>query len=184
MTTLSRIAARRGALERLGALPPRAPKSGPARARRWNRERRDRAAAPAGFVADGGFLALGGLPTSPTTLAWAPNLSDESLAAQFFAFSLFPYLAFLYYTLKTKETPRLASIGFCFLLVFVFATIPAGIYAKKVYGTSLANVDWLHGSAESLLSITNLLIVFGFRRGIKEAAATKARAEKGVSKEK
>jgi hypothetical protein len=30
--------------------------------------------------------------------------------------------------------------------------------AKTHYGTSLANVDWLHGSAESLLTITNLLI--------------------------
>jgi hypothetical protein len=33
-----------------------------------------------------------------------------------------------------------------------------GIAAKTHYGTSLANVDWLHGSAESLLTITNLLI--------------------------
>ena len=48
--------------------------------------------------------------------------------------------------------------GFYFLLVFVFATIPAGIYAKNVYGTSLSNVDWLHGTAESMLTITNLLI--------------------------
>jgi hypothetical protein len=30
--------------------------------------------------------------------------------------------------------------------------------AKTHYGTALANVDWLHGSAESLLTITNLLI--------------------------
>jgi hypothetical protein len=30
--------------------------------------------------------------------------------------------------------------------------------AKIHYGTTLANVDWLHGSAESLLTITNLLI--------------------------
>jgi hypothetical protein len=30
--------------------------------------------------------------------------------------------------------------------------------AKTAYGTALANVDWLHGSAESLLTITNLLI--------------------------
>lgn len=30
--------------------------------------------------------------------------------------------------------------------------------ALKVYGKSLANVDWLHGSAESLLTITNLFI--------------------------
>ena len=49
-------------------------------------------------------------------------------------------------------------VGFYFLLAFVFATIPAGIYAKVEYGTSLSNVDWLHGTAESLLTVTNLLI--------------------------
>jgi len=30
--------------------------------------------------------------------------------------------------------------------------------AKTKVGTTLANVDWLHGPAESLLTITNLLI--------------------------
>jgi Protein of unknown function (DUF3593) len=77
--------------------------------------------------------------------------------------------------------------GFYFLLVFVIATIPAGvpssvvrtvtdavlclcssgthcvwrlagIYAKTVYKTSLANVDWLHGVSEALLTCTNLFI--------------------------
>ena len=38
-----------------------------------------------------------------------------------------------------------------------------GIYAKTQYGDILANVDWLHGGAESLLTITNLWIVFGLR---------------------
>jgi hypothetical protein len=33
-----------------------------------------------------------------------------------------------------------------------------GAAAKTHYGTSLANVDWLHGSAESLLTITNLFV--------------------------
>ena len=40
----------------------------------------------------------------------------------------------------------------------MFGTIPAGIYAKTHYNSILANVDYLHGSAESLLTITNLLI--------------------------
>lgn len=35
--------------------------------------------------------------------------------------------------------------------------------AKKVYGAALANVDWLHGSAEFLLTLTNLFIVLGMR---------------------
>lgn len=30
--------------------------------------------------------------------------------------------------------------------------------AKTAYGTSLANVDWLHGAAESLLTVTNLFV--------------------------
>jgi hypothetical protein len=86
---------------------------------------------------------------------------------------------------------------------FVGATIPAGIYgeptlterkqerpntsrlcapsspsptAKTHYGTSLANVDWLHGAAESLLTVTNLLIVLGLRAGIRDAEAKKASA--------
>lgn len=40
--------------------------------------------------------------------------------------------------------------------------------AKKVYGTSLANVDFLHGWAESLLTLTNLFIVLGLRNGIRK----------------
>jgi hypothetical protein len=45
--------------------------------------------------------------------------------------------------------------------------------AKKVYGTSLANVDWLHGGAESLLTVTNLLLVVGLRRAVRDAEAAK-----------
>ena len=38
------------------------------------------------------------------------------------------------------------------------------------YGTSLSNVDWLHGGAESLLTLTNLFIVFGLRNALQEPA--------------
>jgi len=55
--------------------------------------------------------------------------------------------------------PRLALIGFYCTLVFVAVTIPAGIYAQVHYGQSLANVDWLHGSAEFFLTLSNILIV-------------------------
>ena len=81
-----------------------------------------------------------------------------------FAVSLFPYLGFLYFVTRSRQTPRLALIGFYFLLVFVVVTIPAGIYAQQVYGAELANIDWLHGSAELFLSISNILVVLGFRR--------------------
>jgi nicotinamide riboside transporter PnuC len=80
----------------------------------------------------------------------------------FFALSLIPYLLFLWYAHRSQRLPRLALAGFAFTLVFVAATIPAGIYALQHYGTTLANVDWLHGAAESLLTIANILVVVGF----------------------
>lgn len=67
--------------------------------------------------------------------------------------------------------PRLALMGFYGTLVFVAVTIPAGIYAQVHYGKSLANVDWLHGSAESFLTVSNILLVLGFRQAVMMAKA-------------
>lgn len=124
---------------------------------------------------------------------------------------------------SARQGPPLTFFGFAFLLVFVFATIPAGIYgallrdaplallrradaqppkqlrvsrlrraapdsvahvaAKVHYETSLANVDWLHGTAESLLTVTNVIIVLGLRRAFSEAAkSTDGVAEQKVEK--
>ncbi len=85
-----------------------------------------------------------------------------------FAVSLFPYLGFLWFLTRSKQAPRLALIGFYMTLVFVGVTIPAGIYAKIVYGESLANVDWLHGGAEFFLTLSNILVVLGFRQAVIE----------------
>lgn len=84
-----------------------------------------------------------------------------------FALSLFPYLGFLWFLTRSGQTPRLALIGFYMTLVFVAVTIPAGIYAQVVYGESLANVDWLHGGAEFFLTLSNILLVLGFRKALK-----------------
>ena len=97
-------------------------------------------------------------------LAIAVRLSKDTL----FALSLFPYLGFLWFITRSQQMPRLALLGFYGTLVFVAVTIPAGIYAQVHYGTSLANVDWLHGSAEFFLTLTNILIVLGFRQALKE----------------
>jgi len=83
-----------------------------------------------------------------------------------FAVSLFPYLGFLWFITRSGKTPQLALIGFYVLLVFVAVTIPAGIYAKVAFGEQLANVDWLHGSAEFFLTLSNILVVLGFRQAI------------------
>ncbi len=89
-------------------------------------------------------------------------MSKENL----FAISLFPYLGFLWFITRSGKTPRLALIGFYVLLIFVAVTIPAGIYAQNHYGENLANVDWLHGSAEFFLTLSNILVVLGFRQAI------------------
>ncbi len=91
-------------------------------------------------------------------------LSKETL----FALSLFPYLGFLWFLTRSGQAPRLALIGFYGTLVFVAVTIPVGIYAKVAYGQSLANVDVLHGGAEIFLTLSNVLIVLGFRQAIQQ----------------
>lgn len=91
-------------------------------------------------------------------------MSKETL----FALSLFPYLGFLWFLTRSGKTPRLALIGFYVLLIFVAVTIPAGVYAKDHYGEALANVDWLHGSAEVFLTFSNILVALGFRQAIIE----------------
>ena len=85
-----------------------------------------------------------------------------------FALSLFPYLGFLWFMTRSGKTPRLALIGFYVLLIFVAITIPAGIYAKVHYHEALANVDWLHGSAELFLTVSNILVVLGFRQVVRD----------------
>lgn len=107
----------------------------------------------------------------PFDLAW--DVDSQSLASNLFASSIIPYAGFLYHLNKSGKAPPLVLFGFRFLLVFVFATIVAGIYAKLHYNSILANVDWLHGSAESFLTLTNLFIVLGLRQAIKSAQEQK-----------
>ncbi|CAN4077409.1 unnamed protein product [Withania somnifera] len=95
-------------------------------------------------------IVCGFLPVHP----WAPNVDSQSIASQLFAFSLFPYVGFLYFI------------------------------AKVHYGTSLSNVDWLHGGAESLLTLTNLFIVLGLREAIRKTGNPEESKTNDVSRTK
>ena len=98
------------------------------------------------------------ISTSSTLLSFSDQ--GQNLAGTFFQLSLLPYLAFLYFlSFRANRTPDLGQFGFGYLLLFVLGTIPSGIVTKSVYGETLANVDWLHGGAELLLTVTNVLIV-------------------------
>jgi hypothetical protein len=84
----------------------------------------------------------------------------QNLAGIFFQASLLPYLLFLYFlSFRGNRISDLGNFGFQYILLFVISTIPAGIISKVVYGTSLANVDFLHGGAETLLTVANILLV-------------------------
>ena len=83
-----------------------------------------------------------------------------------FALSLFPYLGFLWFLTRTKETPKMALFGFYALLIFVAVTIPAGLYAQVSRHEELANIDWLHGGAEAFLTLSTIFVVLGFRQAV------------------
>jgi uncharacterized membrane protein len=106
--------------------------------------------------------------------ALAPLASKETL----FALSLFPYLGFLWFLTRSKQTPKLALLGFYMTLVFVAVTIPAGLYAERVYGESLANVDVLHGGAEFFLTLSNIMVALGFWQAIQRQQASKAEGDR------
>ena len=93
-------------------------------------------------------------------------LSLESIAridpSPFFILSLIPYLVFLRYAGKTKAIPKISFLGFKLTLLFVFMTIIFAIIAEVYFGKELTNVDVLHGLAESFLTISDALIVYGF----------------------
>ncbi|CAM9827915.1 unnamed protein product [Choristocarpus tenellus] len=105
--------------------------------------------------------------TDAAVSPWSITTVTSDLSAEIFQASLLPYLSFLFFLSRPEsQTPKGGTFAFAFLLVFVVATIPAGILAKVQYGEILANVDYLHGLAESFLTITNLLIVNAFRKAV------------------
>ncbi len=83
--------------------------------------------------------------------------------APLFVLSLIPYLAFLWWARQVRAFPRRSLLGFRLTLLFVAVTIIAAVVAQVRFGRQLADVDPLHGGAESLLTLSNLLVLLGFR---------------------
>lgn len=110
------------------------------------------------------FFVLPAAIRPPRPLQAVPGVDE--VAGGLFGASLFPWLSMLYFVghPKTRAPPGV-TFGLAFLLVFVFGSIPAALQAGQ-FGVSLADSDWLHGSAESLLAITNCVVVLGFRAAL------------------
>ena len=81
-----------------------------------------------------------------------------------FALSIFPYSIFLYYLYKIKSVNKFVKTGFSLTVLFVLITILVSIFTLNYYNKTLVEVDFLHGLAESFLTLSDFVILFGFVR--------------------
>ena len=79
-----------------------------------------------------------------------------------FAVSIIPYVIFLFYLYKIKSVNIFVKIGFSLTVLFVFITILVSIFTLNYYDKTLVEVDYLHGFAESFLTVSDFVILFGF----------------------
>jgi len=79
-----------------------------------------------------------------------------------FAASIIPYSIFLFYLYKIKSVNRLVKTGFSLTVFFVFITIVMSILSLTFYHKTLVDIDFLHGSAEFFLTLSDFVILFGF----------------------
>ena len=79
-----------------------------------------------------------------------------------FAASIFPYAIFLFYLYKIKSFNNLVKTGFSLTVLFVLVTILASVFTLNYYDKTLVEVDFFHGLAESFLTLSDFVILFGF----------------------
>ena len=79
-----------------------------------------------------------------------------------FAVSIIPYAIFLFYLYKINSFNKFVKTGFSLTVLFVFITILVSIFTLNYYGKTLVEIDFLHGFAESFLTLSDFVILFGF----------------------
>ena len=79
-----------------------------------------------------------------------------------FAVSIIPYAIFLFYLYKIKSVNSFVKAGFSLTVLFVVITILVSIFTLNYYNKTLVEVDLLHGFAESFLTLSDFVILFGF----------------------
>ena len=84
-----------------------------------------------------------------------------------FALSIIPYIIFLYFLYKIKIFNQYIKIGFSLTLLFVLITIICSIYSTYFYNKTLIEVDFLHGFAESFLTLSDFVVLYGFIKLLK-----------------
>ena len=85
-----------------------------------------------------------------------------------FAASIFPYAFFLFYLYKIKSVNKFVKTGYSLTVLFVIITIVVSIFTLNYYDKTLVEVDVMHGFAESFLTLSDFVILFGFIRMLNE----------------
>jgi len=78
-----------------------------------------------------------------------------------FALSIIPYAIFLFYLYKINSVNNFVKTGFSLTVLFVLITILLSIFTLNYYDKTLVEVDFLHGLAESFLTLSDFVILFG-----------------------
>jgi len=79
-----------------------------------------------------------------------------------FSVSIIPYAIFLLYLYKIKTVNIFVKTGFSLTVLFVFITILVSIFTLNYYDKTLVEVDFMHGFAESFLTLSDFVILIGF----------------------
>ena len=85
-----------------------------------------------------------------------------------FVISIIPYSIFLFYLYKIKTINKVVKIGFSLTVLFVLITILISIFSLVYFDKSLVEVDFLHGSAELFLTLSDFIILIGFTKLLNE----------------
>ena len=97
--------------------------------------------------------------SAPATFEWSPKCAVVMIACNVFAYAIF-----LFYLYKIKSVNNIIKTGFSLTVLFVLVTILVSIFTLNYYDKTLVEVDFLHGFAESFLTLSDFVILFGFIR--------------------
>ena len=91
-----------------------------------------------------------------------------------FASSIIPYAIFLFFLYKIKLVNNFVKTGFSLTVLFVFITILISIFSLNYYNKTLVEVDFLHGLAESFLTLSDFVILLGFMKILNKLEVNKS----------
>ncbi len=131
--------------------------------------------------ATGSMTALTAIMIAGKPQSWlGADIFDAILQLSSVVYITFLVLLLILYRRDKTIFSALTVAGFWFVLIFISVTIFCMYLATQVRGyPTLSHDDLLHGAAESLLSISNLMIAIGAHRKIKEYQREQLRSAQG-----